>query len=106
VGLETALPLALERVRADELSVARMVALLSSGPAAAFQLPGGHLGVGAPADVAVVAPEAAWVIDPEQFFTKSRNTPFAGRAVKGRVLHTLVAGQLVFHEGALKESSR
>jgi dihydroorotase len=103
VGLETALTLTLERVRAGQLTVAQMANLLSSGPAAAFQLPGGHLGVGAPADVTVVDSEVTWTVDPERFFSRSRNTPFRGRAVQGRVLHTLVGGRLVFSEGAVKE---
>jgi dihydroorotase len=103
VGLETALPLALERVREGDLSPQRMVELFTQGPSRVFGLPGGHLGPGAPADVTVVDPEAKWTVDAEQFFSKSRNTPFQGRAVQGRVLHTLVAGRRVFSCKASEE---
>ena len=99
VGLETALTLTLEQVRAGLLSPARLVDLMSSGPAKAFGLSGGELGPGSMADVTVVDPEAVWTVEPERFLSRSRNTPFAGRKVQGRVLHTLVGGELVFSEG-------
>ena len=100
IGLETALPLALELVAAGLLNPERMVELFTHGPAAAFGLPGGHLAVGAPADVTILDPAASYRIDAERFFSKSRNTPFDGRAVKGRVSHTLVGGRLVFEAAA------
>jgi dihydroorotase len=78
VGLETAFPLTLELVRSKVLSVEKAVSLLSWGPASAFKLPGGHLGVGAAADVTVVNPEKAWKVDATRFYSKSRNTPFHG----------------------------
>jgi dihydroorotase len=96
IGLQTALPLTLELVRAGILSLDRAVALYTSGPAAAFGLPGGHLGVGAPADVAIVDPDVEWKIDAQAFFSKSRNTPYQGRAAKGKVRATIVAGRVVF----------
>lgn len=102
VGLETALPLLLERVRDGSLKLERAVELLTHGPAAAFGLPVGHLGVGAPADVTVVDPKAEWVVRAEEFFSKSRNTPFEGRPMQGRVTHTLVGGRVVFREGRIE----
>ncbi|MHB8878022.1 MAG: dihydroorotase [Myxococcaceae bacterium] len=101
VGLETALPLTLELVEQGVLSPERAIELLTRGPADAFGLTGGHLAVGAPADVTIIDPTAVWKVDAERFFTKSRNTPFDGRTVKGRVTHTLVGGRLVF-ESAVK----
>lgn len=98
VGLETALPLALELWRAGVLSPERVVELLTWGPARAFGLAGGHLTEGAPGDVAVIDPEAEWTVEAERFHSKGRNTPFQGRKVKGRVTHTLVGGRVV-HEG-------
>jgi dihydroorotase len=106
VGLETALPLTLALVREGILSPARAVELLSSAPAAAFRLPGGHLAEGAPADVTVVDPDAAWTVDPVRFQSRSRNTPYAGMRVVGRVVHTLVGGRPVWFEGALAEGDR
>lgn len=98
VGLETALSLTLELVRAGTLSARRAIELLSAGPARAFGLPGGHLGRGAPADLAVVDPDAEWTVDSARFRSKGRNTPFQGRGVHGKVLHTFVAGRPVFGE--------
>jgi len=98
VGLETAVPLALELVGAGALSPSRAVALLTDGPARAFGLPGGHLGKGAAADVTVIDPSAEWVVDAERFRSRCRNTPFHGRKVRGRVTHTVVGGRAVFEE--------
>jgi dihydroorotase len=103
VGLETAVPLALELVTQGILDARRAVALLTAGPAAAFGLPGGQLGVGAPADVTIVDPSAEWTIDGSLFFSKARNTPFEGRKVRGRVVATLVGGRIVFQHGEVKE---
>jgi len=48
------------------------------------------------ADVVVFAPEEEWVVDPDQFHSKSRNTPFGGMSVKGKIKMTLVDGRLVY----------
>lgn len=103
VGLETALPLTLELVHAGVLTERRAVELLSDGPAKAFKLPGGHLAVGAPADVTIVDPEEEWTIDSNRFYSKSRNSPFEGRGAKGRVIGTLVGGRDVFMHREVKE---
>ncbi|MDQ3265724.1 MAG: dihydroorotase [Myxococcota bacterium] len=96
VGLETALPLTLELVHSGKLTASRAVALLTHGPAAAFGLPGGTLSVGGQADVTIMDPAAEWTIDSARFESKSRNTPYHGRKVKGRVTHTFVGGRQVF----------
>lgn len=101
VGLETALPLTLELVRDGVLTPKRAVELLSSRPAEIFRLPGGRLSVGDPADVTVVDPDAVWTVDAAAFHSKSMNTPFQGREVRGRVTHTVVGGKLKFLEGAV-----
>jgi dihydroorotase len=103
VGLETALTLTLELVRAGVLPAARAVELLSSGPAGIFDLPGGTLAPGKPADVAVVDPDLEWKVDAQAFNSKSRNTPFHGRSVRGKVTHTLVGGRVVFQAGRVQE---
>jgi dihydroorotase len=103
IGLETSVAVALELVWKGALTPPRFVELLSAGPARAFGLPGGHLGAGAPADVTIVDPEARWTIDAGSFFSLSRNTPFQGRSVKGRVTHTLVQGRVVFERGKIRE---
>jgi dihydroorotase len=101
IGLETALPLTLALVRSGVLSPARAVELLSSSPAATFGLPGGHLSPGAPADVTVVDPNGEWTVEPARLQSRSRNTPYAGMAMVGRVVHTFVGGRPVWFEGAL-----
>jgi dihydroorotase len=104
VGLETALGLTMVLVHQGVLSPRRAVELLADGPAKAFGLPGGHLAAGAPADVVLVDPDMEWAVDAERFFSKSRNTPFQGRQLKGRVTQTWVDGRLVFADGQIKES--
>jgi dihydroorotase len=104
VGLETALGLTLALVHEGVLSARRAVELLTDGPAKAFGLPGGHLKPGAPADITLVDPEAKWTVDAGRFFSKSRNTPFHGRSLKGRVVQTWVGGRCVFEAGEIKES--
>jgi dihydroorotase len=94
LGLETAVPLTLDLVRAGRLTVARAIGLLTAGPAAAFRLAGGSLGVGAVADVAVLDPSRRWVV--QDLASKSRNTPWLGHSMTGRCVLTFVAGRCVF----------
>ncbi len=104
VGLETALGLTLGLVREGVLSLQRAISLLTDGPAKAFGLPGGHLAPGAPADMVVVEQDTEWTVDSARFFSRSRNTPFHGRRLTGRVAQTWVGGRLVFEDGQIKES--
>jgi dihydroorotase len=96
IGLETAVPLVLELVRGGLLTPAAMVARMSTSPAAAFGLRGGTLADGAPADITVIDPEAAWTVVPEGLRSRSRNTPFAGRSLRGRAVLTVVGGTIVY----------
>ncbi|MCP9452979.1 MAG: dihydroorotase [Nitrospira sp.] len=96
VGLETALPLTLSLVEEGVLSLEQAVTKLTAAPAAAFGLPKGTLAVGADADVTLVDPSVQWEVDPSLFRSKSRNTPFAGWKVKGRVQMTIVGGRVVY----------
>lgn len=96
VGLETALPLTLGLVEEGVLSLEQAVQKLTSAPAATFGLKKGTLAVGADADVTIVNQQEQWEVDPAKFRSKSRNTPFAGWKVKGRVNTTIVGGRLVF----------
>jgi len=82
-------------VQGGVLTLPELIARMSTEPAKIFHLPGGTLGVGAPADVVVLDPEAQWTVEPATFRSKSRNTPFAGRALSGRAVLTLVAGKIV-----------
>ena len=96
VGLETALPLTLALVEEGVLTLESAIDKLATAPAKAFSLNAGTLAVGAPADVAIVDPNLEWEVDPSRFRSKSRNTPFAGWKVKGRVTTTLVSGRVVY----------
>ena len=99
IGLETSLALTLGLVRAGELPLARALERLTAGPARCFDLPYGTLGPGSPADVIVVDAEREWRVDPLRFYSKSRNSPFAGWTLRGKVMRTFVAGKLVHEEG-------
>ncbi len=89
-AVETALAAALE-----VLDPAAFVRACASGPAAAFGLPGGTLGVGAPADVAVFAPRS-WRVDWAELRSRGRCTPLAGRRLAHRAVLTVVAGRVVY----------
>ncbi len=95
-GLDTLLALGLDLVEQDVLSLSTLVRRLSAAPAAALNLPYGHLAVGAVADVTVVAPQRTWVADAGTLQSRGRNSPFVGRTFRGRVTHTLLSGRLVY----------
>ncbi len=73
-----------------------LVLRMSTRPARIFNLPGGTLAPGAAADVVVLDPTAQWTVTPDEFYSKSRNTPFGGRRLRGRADVTIVRGQVVF----------
>jgi len=94
LGLETALALALTEL---ELPIERVLALLSWQPATIARI-GDHgrpIEEGAPANLVVIDPEATWVVDPYRLASRSRNTPYAGRTLSGRVRHTILWGEPV-----------
>lgn len=96
VGLETALSLTLALVEEGTLSLEQAVAKLTTEPAKAFSLAKGTLAPGADADLVIVDRQQGWEVDPTRFRSKSKNTPFAGWKVKGRVIHTFVGGRAVY----------
>ncbi len=98
LGLETAVPLCLDLVRREVLSPSALVALLTARPARVLGLPGGSFSPGAPADVTVLHPELSWTCEPARFRSKSKNSPFGGRAFRGRAVLTLVDGRIVHQE--------
>jgi dihydroorotase len=101
IGLETALGLALtELVESGLMDLPTLMTRMSTMPARVFNLPGGTLAPGSAADVVVIDPAARWIVDPGAFYSKSRNTPFAGRELRGRADLTIVRGQVVFRRGA------
>ena len=95
LGLETALAVALTYL---DLPLAQLLALLSWRPAGILGIEdthGGPIAEGRPANLCVIDPSATWTVEPERLASRSRNTPYAGMTLTGRVRHTLVAGEAV-----------
>ena len=99
VGLETSLGLVLtELVEPGVLTLERAIALMTHAPAQILALPAGRLEARGPADIAIFAPNAEWTVDPAAFLSRSRNTPFAGRTLRGLVKATLCDGRFAWRE--------
>jgi dihydroorotase len=96
VGLETALGLAMELVHRGIVGASRMVQMMTINPARLLRLDRGSLAVGDTADITLIDPDAEWTVEPERFLSKSRNTPFSGRRLRGRAILTIVDGAIVF----------
>ncbi|HEU4564966.1 MAG TPA: dihydroorotase [Gemmatimonadaceae bacterium] len=96
VGLETALPVVVSwLVEGGIIDFPMLVERMSCAPARVFKLPGGTLRRGTVADVTVFDPAMEWTVDPKRFLSKGRNTPYAGKVLRGRATHTIVGGRLV-----------
>ncbi len=102
LGLETALAVSLDvLVRKNKFKLARIVDLMTRLPAQVLKLPAGTLAEGATADVCLFDPEEKWTYDAKAGFSKSRNSPWHGQALTGRVKTTIVAGRVVFADGKI-----
>ena len=82
--------------RTARVPLAKLIELLTCGPARVLGLPGGTLAPGSPADVTVIDLERRSTIEPRSFRSKSRNTPFGGWPVTGGAVLTIVGGKVVF----------
>ncbi len=99
VGLETAFALTMtELVHTGYLTPMQMVEKLSKNPAAILGIHKGSLKPGLIADIVLADPNEEYVIDVQEFASKGKNTPFAGRKVKGRIKYTLVNGKVVYQD--------
>jgi dihydroorotase len=96
LGFETAAAVVLALVRNGEISPLELMRRMSTRPARILRRDGGSLARGSAADIVVLDPEARWVYDPAKGFSKSRNSPWAGQELTGRVRETFVGGRLVF----------
>lgn len=96
VALETLLPAALRLYHSGDLDLPTLFRAMALNPARRLGLASGRLAVGAPADVLVFDPDKPFVMDRTTLCSKSKNTPFDGQRMQGRVLATYVAGTPVF----------
>jgi dihydroorotase len=98
-GLETAFGLLMRLVHSRALSLTDLIAALTHRPARAWDLPYGTLAPGAAADVVVLDPDQAWVVDPERFLSKGKNSPLGGQTLRGTILLTIASGNIVYRNG-------
>ena len=102
IGLETAVPLALDRlVHRGVVALPRLVELLARNPARILRVEGGTLAPGSAADLTILAPDAATEVAASRFRSKGRNTPFDGWRLRGAVAGTVIAGRPVYVNDAV-----
>lgn len=99
VGSETAYALTVtELVRKGVLTMTQLVERMSASPAKILGIPKGTLQPGMAADITIADTDTSWVIDPEKFYSKGKNTPFTGKEVYGKIYYTIVDGKVAFHQ--------
>jgi len=97
VGLETALGLVItELVEKKVLSLVEAIAKVTLNPAKILRLSAGQIKVGMPADLTVIDQEIEWTVEPKEFKSKSKNSPFGGRKLRGKAFLTIVDGKVVY----------
>lgn len=103
VGLETAFPLLYTNfVLRNILTLEELIGLMTTKPAKAFDLPYGKMEIGAPADIVLLNLQEERSIDPQEFLSKGKNTPFTGWKCKGWPVMTIVEGKIVWEEGRVR----
>lgn len=100
IGLETALPLSLALVREGVLSLPATIRKLSYSPASILGVDGGCLIEGGPADLVIIDPDFEFILKKEDFYSKSKNSPFIGKILKGRNMLTMIGGRIVWERDA------
>jgi dihydroorotase len=102
IGLETSLGLMCTQLYHEGIvSLAGLVRLMSTNPAAILGIPAGTLEAGRPADITMMDPDLEWTVDETKFRSLSRNTPFSGWKLKGRAVSVLVGGRWMMREGEI-----
>lgn len=97
VGMETSLAVSLTYlVKTGLMTLEELVEKMSVNPAKVLGLNAGHIAVGKPADLAIVDLEKEWTVDENKLHGKSKNTPFKGRKLCGKVKYTILSGKTVF----------
>ncbi|HEY9776247.1 MAG TPA: dihydroorotase [Planktothrix sp.] len=99
IGLETAFPLALERLRTDDpLSHLEVISFFTANPAKILGLAEPRVAIGCPANLSLFDPKLKWTYDAAAGHSKSRNSPFNSRKLKGKTLITLYKGEVVYQD--------
>ena len=99
IGLETSLAVTLTQLyHTKKLDLPGVIRRMSTNPADILHLARGRMSLGAAADLVIFDPDEEWTVDPEKFASKARNTPFAGRRLKGRVKYTIVRGRVIYRD--------
>jgi len=105
IGLETSLPLTLALVREGVMDLTTAIAKLSYNPASILSIKGGTLEEGKEADLTIIDPNNEYVIKKDSFQSKSHNSPFIGRKMKGKAMLTMVGGRIVWDSTQLNPDS-
>ena len=101
IGMETSLAVGVTYlVKPGLLSFSQLIEKMSANPAKLLGIPAGTLAVGAPADIALVDLNREWTVDVNRLHGKSKNTPFKGMTLTGKVVKTFLGGEVVFDEAA------
>ena len=98
VGLETSLALALTVLHHEnKFTISKIIEIMSTNPARVLGIPAGSLAPGAKADIVIFNPNEKWTVDPNALHSKSKNTPFGGMELTGRVKTTICGGKIVYN---------
>ena len=98
IGLETSLALGITKlVHEGYLPMMKLLEKMTVNPANLYQLPGGRLAEGGPADIVIFDPEEKWTV--KEFYSRSHNSPFVGERLTGRVKYTICNGNIVYQDG-------
>jgi dihydroorotase len=102
VGIETSFAVMnTYLVEAGHISFSEGLALMTHKPAAIIRKPKGTLAIGADADIAIIDLKKRWIVDPKKFYSKGKNSVFAGKELTGKVIHTIVGGVLKMKDGGV-----
>ena len=99
VGLETSLAITLTQLyHTGKMELPDIIRRMTANPASILQIPKGRLSLGSDADITIFDPDEEWIVDPEEFASKGRNTPFGGWQAKGRVKYTIASGKVIYQD--------
>jgi dihydroorotase len=99
VGLETSVGLAFTYlVHTGKMTAEEVIAKMTINPAKIMNLPHGKLEIDTPADITIIDPNRKWVVDAEEFVSKSKNTPFNGMELTGKTVLTMVNGRIIYED--------